>query len=138
RNKILNLSDMSKIVFITGASSGIGKACAEVFAGQQYKLILAARRMEKLEELARHLTDNYQVQVQHLCLDVRDKESIQKAWESLPDSWQQVDVLINNAGLSQGLDPVFSGDLEDWDRMIDTNVKGLLYISRMVLPGMKA
>lgn len=129
---------MSKIVFITGASSGIGKACAEIFAKQHYKLILAARRMEKLETLAKYLTDTYQAEVQHLCLDVRDKESIHKAWETLPEAWKQVNVLVNNAGLSQGLDPIDTGDTEDWDRMIDTNVKGLLYISRAVLPGMKA
>lgn len=128
---------MTKIVFITGASSGIGQACAEIFARQGYSLILAARRMERLLTLSRQLEEKYNTDTQLLNLDVRDKTMVRKSWESLPEAWRKVDVLINNAGLSQGLDPVFEGDTEDWDRMIDTNVKGLLYVSRQVLPEMK-
>lgn len=128
---------MKKIAFITGASAGIGKACAEVFAEQGYDLVLTARRLERLEELADSLKADFGIKTQCLELDVRNRKAVESAWESLSEDWQQVDVLINNAGLSQGLDPVFSGDPDDWDRMIDTNVKGLLYVSRCVLPGMK-
>lgn len=122
---------------ITGASAGIGEACAKIFAQQGYKLLLVARRKDKLAELADSLITEYGVKVKVLALDVRDKEQVKVAWESLPKQWQLIDVLINNAGLSQGLDPIVEGDWEDWDRMVDTNIKGLLYISRVVLPGMR-
>ena len=128
---------MSKIVFITGASSGIGEACAEVFAREQYQLILAARRMDRLQSISDSLKQAHGVDTQLLQMDVQDKTQVLQAWDSLPESWKNVDVLINNAGLSQGLDPIFEGDMADWDRMIDTNVKGLLYVSRAVLPSMK-
>lgn len=128
---------MTKIAFITGASAGIGEACSDIFAKQGYGLILAARRLSRLEALAKRLTDRYQVPVQHLCMDVQDRSSVMKAWDTLPETWKQVDVLINNAGLSQGLDPIYQGDTDDWDRMIDTNIKGLLYVSRLVLPHMQ-
>lgn len=128
---------MSKIAFITGASAGIGKACAEVFAREGYNLILSARREEKLQELSEFLIANFSIQVKTIQMDVRENHAVCQAWESLESSWKVIDVLINNAGLSQGLDPIFSGDTADWDRMIDTNVKGLLYVSRVVLPGMK-
>ena len=128
---------MSKIVFITGASAGIGKACAEIFAKEGYNLILTARRIDRLEELAVQLEKTFGVQVITLLMDVTSKESVLMGWKSLSEDWRKVDLLINNAGLSQGLDPIFAGDTDDWDRMIDTNVKGLLYVSRTVLPQMK-
>jgi NADP-dependent 3-hydroxy acid dehydrogenase YdfG len=128
---------MNKIAFITGASAGIGKACAEVFAREGFNLILTARRIEKLEKLAEEIKEDFDVEVKIIQMDVRIKEDIQKAWDSLSEEWKQVDLLINNAGLSQGLDPIFSGDTDDWDKMIDTNIKGLLYVSRIILPQMK-
>lgn len=128
---------MSKIVFISGASAGIGKACAEVFAREGFNLILTARRIEKLDYLATKLKAEFNIEVRTVQMDVRMKESVQEGWESLSEEWKKVDLLINNAGLSQGLDPIFSGDTDDWDRMIDTNIKGLLYVSRIILPQMK-
>lgn len=128
---------MSKIAMITGASAGIGEACAKTFAQQRYNLVLVARRQDKLEQLAANLIADFGIECKIIELDVRDREQVKAALQSLPKQWQQIDVLINNAGLSQGLDPIFEGDWEDWDRMIDTNIKGLLYVSRMVLPGMK-
>ncbi len=128
---------MGKIALITGASSGIGKACAEVFAREGFDLILTARRLENLEILAAELKGAFNVNIKTIQMDVQSREDVQKGWGGLSEEWQEVDILINNAGLSQGLDPIFSGDLEDWDRMIDTNIKGLLYVSRIVLPQMK-
>lgn len=128
---------MNKIALITGASAGIGKACAELFAKEGFNLILTARRIEKLDDLSAKLKAEFGIEVKTLQMDVRIKADVEKGWESLPEEWKKIDVLINNAGLSQGLDPIFSGDTGDWDRMIDTNIKGLLYVSRIVLPGMK-
>lgn len=128
---------MGKIALITGASSGIGKACAEVFAREGFDLILTARRLKNLEVLAAELKGAFNVNIKTIQMDVRSKEDVQKGWEDLSGEWREVDILINNAGLSQGLDPIFSGDMEDWDRMIDTNIKGLLYVSRVVLAQMK-
>ncbi len=122
---------------ITGASAGIGKACAEVFAKEGFNLILSARRIEKLEDLSAKLKAEFDIEVMILQMDVRIKSEVENGWESLSEKWKKVDLLINNAGLSQGLDPIFSGDTDDWDRMIDTNIKGLLYVSRIVLPQMK-
>lgn len=128
---------MRKIAFITGASAGIGKACAEIFAKEGFNLVLTARRIERLEAVAAELQDRFNVKVRPIQMDVRSKDAVQAGWESLPEDWKKVDLLINNAGLSQGLDPIFDGDTDDWDRMIDTNVKGLLYVSRTILPQMK-
>jgi Short-chain alcohol dehydrogenase of unknown specificity len=129
---------MGKIAFITGASAGIGEACARVFAREGYSLLLAARRINRLESLAIAL-EEYGVDDTHLlALDVRDASEVFSAFSNLPSEWQQVDVLVNNAGLSQGLDPVQAGDIGDWDRMIDTNIKGLLYVTRAVAPIMVA
>jgi NADP-dependent 3-hydroxy acid dehydrogenase YdfG len=122
----------SKIALITGATSGIGAACAETFAQQGYNLILVGRRAHLLEENAAQLKSKYEIDIQTLVADVRDKESLTQTLESLPADWKQVDVLINNAGLSQGLDPIDKGDTDDWDTMIDTNVKGLLYVTKIV------
>lgn len=123
---------MAKIALITGASSGIGEACAHLFAQQGYHLILLGRRENLLEKIAHHLTDKYAIEVKKIQADVRDKENINYVLETLPTAWKNVDVLINNAGLSQGLDPIDQGDTDDWDTMIDTNVKGLLYVSKIV------
>lgn len=123
---------MAKIALITGASSGIGEACAHLFAQQGYHLILLGRREHLLESLAHHLSDKYAIEVKKIQADVRDKENINYVLETLPSTWKNVDVLINNAGLSQGLDPIDKGNTDDWDTMIDTNVKGLLYVSKVV------
>jgi len=122
----------SQIALITGATSGIGAACARLFAAQGYQLILVARRAAILETLAQELRDQFQIEVQCLIADVRDKAGITSTLESLPEAWKKVNVLINNAGLSQGLEPIDQGDTNDWDTMIDTNVKGLLYVTKVV------
>ncbi|WP_276363914.1 SDR family NAD(P)-dependent oxidoreductase [Daejeonella sp. H1SJ63] len=122
---------MSKIALITGATAGIGEACARLLAAQKYDLILAARRAERLDALSKQLIDEFGIRVITLVMDVRKKEEVQKL-ETLSEDWKQVDVLINNAGLSQGLDPINSGNTDDWDVMIDTNVKGLLYVTKIV------
>jgi serine 3-dehydrogenase len=122
----------NKIVFVTGASAGIGQATARKFAEAGAKLILAARRIDRLETLTKELG----VQAHLIKLDVRDQEKVNSAIENLPDEWQTIDILVNNAGLSRGLDKLYEGNPEGWDQMIDTNVKGLLYVSRAVLPGM--
>ena len=123
---------MAKIVLITGATAGIGAACAQTFAAQGYDLILVARRENLLVAQAQQLRAQYDVQVKTIQADLRDKENINYVLETLPEQWKQVTVLVNNAGLSQGLDPVDKGDVEDWDVMIDTNVKGLLYVTKVV------
>jgi 3-hydroxy acid dehydrogenase/malonic semialdehyde reductase len=123
---------MRNIALITGASSGIGKACAHTFAQQGYHLILIGRRAELLEKLASELTASYKIEVKVLQIDVRDKEELAYRLGTLSPQWKKVDVLINNAGLSQGLDPIDKGSMDDWDTMIDTNIKGLLYVSKLV------
>jgi len=125
-----------KTILITGASSGIGAACATVFGREHYRLILAARRLENLEYQAQQLYELYKTETHLLQLDVRDRAAVEVAISSLPSPWSEVDVLINNAGLSRGLDKLYLGDIEDWEEMIDTNIKGLLYLTRYVLPGM--
>jgi 3-hydroxy acid dehydrogenase/malonic semialdehyde reductase len=117
---------------ITGATAGIGAACAELFAAQQYDLILAARRQDRLQAMAASLQRQYGIRVRSLLLDVRDKHAVSSALDGLPEEWKKVDILINNAGLCLGLDPIQQGCTDDWDTMIDTNVKGLLYVSRIV------
>ncbi|MDQ1693661.1 MAG: 3-hydroxy acid dehydrogenase / malonic semialdehyde reductase [Acidobacteriaceae bacterium] len=125
-----------KIVFITGASAGIGLATARLFAAQGTRLLLAARRHDRLVAEAPSL--NVAAGVYTLQLDVTDAAAVQRAVDSLPAQWQNIDILINNAGLSRGLDKLYEGKLQDWDEMIDTNVKGLLYVTRAVVPGMVA
>ncbi|MEJ5962730.1 SDR family oxidoreductase [Pedobacter immunditicola] len=122
----------SKIAFITGATSGIGEACATLFAQQGYQLIIAGRRSDRLHQLSTQLQNTYAVQVMPLVLDVRNKIELNTILEALPEEWKKVSVLINNAGLSQGLDPIDKGDTDDWDTMIDTNVKGFLYVTKIV------
>lgn len=121
-----------KTALITGATSGIGAACADLFAAQGYNLILVARREELLKEGARSLEEKHGIEIKTLVADVRIHDDLSYALETLPAAWKQVDVLINNAGLSQGLDPIDKGSISDWDTMIDTNVKGLLYVTKIV------
>ncbi len=123
---------MAKIALITGATSGIGEACAHLFAREKYNLILTGRRLDRLENLAKKLNTKYNVEVAVSQFDVRNRDEVSDNLEALPAKWKKVNVLINNAGLSQGLDPIQKGNLDDWDTMIDTNVKGLLYVSKIV------
>lgn len=124
----------NQTVLITGASSGIGAACAQAFAQAGARLILAARRRDRLEQLASQLAPPEAIHV--LPLDVRDPAQVETALNSLPEPWCRIDVLINNAGLSRGLDKLHEASLRDWEEMIDTNIKGLLYVTRAVVPGM--
>jgi len=126
----------NKIVFITGASSGIGEACAIEFAKLKANLILTARRKEKLKLLADKLEKEFDIKVNILQMDVRNFEDVQNKFNSLSEDWKQVDVLVNNAGLARGMDKIFEGKLADWNEMIDTNIKGLLNVTRVVSPQM--
>ena len=126
----------NSIVFITGASSGIGRSCAQKFAEAGARLILVARRKERLEKLAAELKKQFKTEIFVDALDVRDSHAVTKFVQKLPAEWQHIALLINNAGLSRGLNKLYEGKLEDWEEMIDTNVKGLLYVSRAVIPGM--
>lgn len=123
-----------KIVFVSGASGGIGKACAERFAKAGAKLILCARSVDKITALAEQLKAMYQTESRVIGLDVRNRQAVLAAVQSLPADWQAIDVLINNAGGALGLEKLQEGNLDDWDTMIDTNVKGLLYLTRAIVP----
>src|SRR5450631_4488390 len=125
-----------KIVFVTGASSGIGAATALAFAAEGARLLLAARRAGKLAEVASAALERGAESVHSVHLDVRHRIAVQRTIDELPEEWAKIDVLVNNAGLSRGLDKLFTGKIDDWEEMIDTNVKGLLYVSRAVVPGM--
>ncbi len=125
---------MTKTALITGATSGIGRAAAKAMAAEGINLIICGRRKDALEKLAEELGS--QVNVHTLRFDVRQKEEVNKAIKELPQEFSQIDILVNNAGNAHGLDPIHTGDLEDWDAMIDINVKGLLYVSNAVLPQM--
>jgi NADP-dependent 3-hydroxy acid dehydrogenase YdfG len=126
----------NKTVFITGASSGIGKACAETFARNGANLILCARRHELLKKLAAELEHKYHCFVYTFLLDVRNHQSVIEKINAIPEKWREIDVLVNNAGLAAGRDKFQDGSFEDWEIMIDTNIKGLLYVTRAVLPVM--
>ena len=128
---------MKKIALITGATSGIGEACARRFAEGGYNLILTARSADKLEMIRAQMEAN-RVEVKALTFDVRDAEAAEQALATLEPEWQKIDVLINNAGLALGLDKEYEGDPEDWNTMIDTNIKGLLTMTRLIVPGMVA
>ncbi len=128
----------NKIVLITGASSGIGRACATQFAKLEAKLILVARRSDKIDELAHLLKQKYNSEIYKMVLDIRDSAKVKAAFDHLPENWRSIDILINNAGLAKGLDFLQDGEIEDWEAMIDTNVKGLLYITKAILPKMVA
>ena len=127
---------MSKIALITGATAGFGEAAARRLAAEGFNLIITGRREERLEELKKSLTAKYKIEVLPLCFDVREMQQVEKHLGNLPENWQNIDVLVNNAGLAVGLNPVQSGVLEDWERMIDTNVKGLLYVTKTIAPYM--
>ncbi|MBT8283222.1 MAG: SDR family NAD(P)-dependent oxidoreductase [Muriicola sp.] len=128
------MNEKQKTAFITGATSGIGRATAELFASNGINLVLCGRRQTKLDALQESLKTKTKVHT--LNFDVRDKEAVETAIQSLPEDFASIDILVNNAGNAHGLDPIQSGDLADWDAMIDINVKGLLYVSKAILPGM--
>ncbi len=125
-----------KTVFITGASSGIGKATAEAFAAEGARLLLAARRTDRLEAERQRLGEAGAARIHTFALDVSKSDEVEATLAGLPTEWKSIDVLINNAGLSRGLDKLYEGKIQDWEEMIDTNVKGLLYVSRAIVPGM--
>lgn len=126
----------NKIAFITGASAGIGRACARAFAREGARVLICARRRDKLLDLANELRDTYKADVHFIQLDVRNRKDVETALNTLPEKWKAIDILVNNAGLSRGLTKLHEGLLSDWEEMIDTNIRGLLYVSRVVIPGM--
>jgi serine 3-dehydrogenase len=125
-----------RVVFITGASAGIGRSCARAFAAEGAKVLMCARRAERLNTFAAELKKEFCIPVHHLALDVRNRPAVERAIAGLAKGWRSIEVLVNNAGLSRGLDKLHQGLLGDWEEMIDTNIKGLLYLSRTVIPGM--
>lgn len=127
---------MNKIALITGATSGIGKACAGKFAANKYNLIITGRRNDRLLELKSDLEKQYGIAVLALCFDVQDRSAVAAAFKDLPDPWQKINVLINNAGLALGRDSFEDADMNDWETMLNTNVHGLLYVSKAILPFM--
>lgn len=129
---------MKKTALITGATSGLGKAIALRLAKEGYNVIITGRRKEKLEDLEKEIEVKYEAKVLSLSFDVRSYKDVEEAISGLPAEWNQIDILVNNAGLAVGLDPIHQGVVDDWERMIDTNVKGLLYVTRVVSPNMVA
>jgi 3-hydroxy acid dehydrogenase / malonic semialdehyde reductase len=129
---------LKKIICITGASSGFGEACAVKFSENHYDLIIAGRRFEKLQALKETLEKKFSNKIYVLALDVSDRTAVENAFKSLPDEWKKIDLLLNNAGLALGRDNFDEASIDDWDTMIDTNLKGLLYVSKAVLPYMIA
>lgn len=127
---------MNKIVLITGATSGFGKAAAVRFAQAGDHLIITGRRKERLDKLAQQINAKFSVKVLPLSFDVRIRKDVERILGSLPDEWKKIDILVNSAGLAAGLSPFQEGSIDDWDQMIDTNVKGLTYVTRMIAPGM--
>lgn len=125
------------IALITGATSGFGSACAEKFAMNGYHVVITGRRTDRLEVLKADLEKRYNIRVQALAFDVRDKQAVFNAVEGLTEEWQTIDVLVNNAGLAAGRDYFDEADMDDWETMLDTNVKGLLYVTKAVLPLLK-
>ncbi|MFH1049945.1 MAG: SDR family NAD(P)-dependent oxidoreductase [bacterium] len=125
-----------KVVFITGASSGIGEACAEAFAEAGSRLILLARRQEKLAEVSERLFKEYGTEIYSIGCDITQFNDLKKFFDNLPEHWSTIDVLINNAGKARGFSKIQDGDTEDWQEMVDTNIMGLLYISKLILPKM--
>lgn len=127
-----------KIALISGATSGFGKATAELFAKNNYNLILTGRREDRLQKITKDLSEQYKVEVLPLCFDIRDQKAVEKTISSLNESWKNIDVLINNAGLASGFGLIQDGEIDDWEKMIDTNVKGLLFLSKAIMPLMIA
>lgn len=139
KSKVIPINDSApfvKTILITGATSGIGKASAATFAKHGFNLILTGRREERLNELKKKYKRKYAVKIKTLCFDIRNQKATKKAYNSLEGNWKNIDILLNNAGLAKGLDPIHKGKLEHWEQMIDTNIKGLLYITRLVSPDM--
>jgi 3-hydroxy acid dehydrogenase / malonic semialdehyde reductase len=133
---VLEYAIMGKIIFVTGATSGFGKAIAQKFAANGFDLIITGRRSERLDQLSKSLSAEYKVKVLPLVFDVQQRDEVNAAVSNLPESWKAVDILVNNAGLALGRDYFEEANLDDWDTMLDTNVKGLLYVSKAVLPYM--
>ena len=127
---------MHKILLVTGATSGFGKAIAVLFAKNGFNVIINGRRKERLAELEEQIRSEFGVEVYQLPFDVRDKDAVFEGINNLPDEWRNIDVLVNNAGLAAGLSDIQDGDIDDWEQMIDTNVKGLLYVTKAVVPNM--
>ncbi|TAL68786.1 MAG: SDR family NAD(P)-dependent oxidoreductase [Bacteroidetes bacterium] len=130
------MNQKGKLALITGASAGIGEACAEVFAEEGANLILLARRKNKLDEISKRIKQKYKVEILNIECDVRNRKNVEKSIKELPEKFKNIDILINNAGLARGMNKIQEGSFDDWDEMLDTNVKGLLNVSRFVLPGM--
>ncbi len=128
------MKTMNKIAFVTGATAGIGKATAILLAQNNYNLIISGRRKLLLEEVRQLILSKSGVEILILNIDVRNREEVEGKIENLPENWKKIDVLVNNAGLASGLNKIQEGDIEDWEKMIDTNIKGLLYISRKIMP----
>ena len=126
----------NKLIFITGATAGFGKAIAFKFAEHGWNVIITGRRQELLKKIEEDLRSQFGVQVLSLCFDVRRKKDVQEAINNLPHDWKRINVLVNNAGLASGLSLVQDGEIDDWEKMIDTNIKGLLYVSRAIIPMM--
>lgn len=129
---------MNKIIMITGATSGFGKATALKFAANGYDLIITGRRKERLDELEKEISANPKIRILSLNFDVRNREEVETVIGNLPEEWKNIEILVNNAGLAVGMDHIDKGNIDDWERMIDTNIKGLLYITRAVAPLMVA
>jgi len=127
---------MNKIILITGATSGIGLACAHIFAKNKHDIIITGRRSDRLEKISSELSKLYKVEILTLNFDIRKQKAVKEAIENLPEKWKKIEILINNAGLAAGLNPLQEGSVDDWEQMIDTNIKGLLYVSRLVTPFM--
>ena len=127
---------MNKIALITGATAGIGEATAYKFAEQKYNIIITGRRKERLDELKKKIQEKHNINVIALNFDIRILDEVNNKIDSLPEDWKKIDVLVNNAGLAAGLSNIQEGNIDDWERMIDTNIKGLLYITRKVSPYM--
>lgn len=123
-----------KIILITGATAGFGKAAAYKFAEHGWNIIITGRRKERLKEIEEDISKTFSVRVHSLCFDIRKRKEVEQAIGDLPHDWKRISVLVNNAGLAQGLSLIHEGDIDDWETMIDTNLKGLLYISRQVMP----
>lgn len=125
---------MNKIAMITGATSGIGLACAHIFAKNKHDLIITGRRSDRLNKIAIECRDKYSIEVLPLSFDVRKQKIVEEAIENLPEKWKKIEILVNNAGLAAGLSPLQEASISDWEQMIETNIKGLLYVSRAVVP----
>ena len=133
---ISNQEKMNKITLITGATAGIGLACAEKFAENKHDLIITGRRADRLENIAGELGNKYGIRIFYAAFDIRKREEVDEFIKNLPAEWKNIKILVNNAGLAAGLDPIQEGNIDDWEQMIDTNIKGLLYITRAVAPMM--